>query len=250
MKRLLKGKKILVTREMSQAKPFSDLIELAGGIPIEVPLITIQCRNINIEMQCDQFNWIIFTSAHGVNCFFKSFNQNKALNYVQFATVGHKTDKALNKYGYESAFIPSTYNAEAMAEEFFEQFSVANNILLVQGNLSRKLLINELEKRNLSFDSIVVYDTKCNLEIKENVNHVLTTNKFDFITFTSPSTVRAFMEMLDNQSDFKKTLQVPAVCIGTTTEKTALQFNFTHTILPKMFTIESMVERMIEFNQM
>src|SRR5699024_9756823 len=219
MNRSLKGKKILVTREESQAKQFSDIIEQHDGIPVEVPLLKIHCREVEKNIPLNDFDWIFFTSAHGVDCFFK--------------TVDHKTEKALKKYDYKATFIPSTYNAEVMAKEFFNTYPNANHILLVRGNLSREILVTELKERQLTFETVVVYDTMDNIEMKESLLAVLREEDIDFLTFTSPSTVKAFMKMVRDESCLNKILQLPCVCIGTTTEKIAHKQQFTQTIVPQ-----------------
>ena len=246
----LEGRKILVTREASQAKQFSDLITNSGGVPVEVPLLTIRCIDqTNNDLDVNQFNWIFFTSAHGVNCFFKQFMKEDFKN-IKFATVGHKTEKALKSFGYKAEFIPSTYNAEIMAKEFFEIYPDANYILLVRGNISRKLLVKELTERNLAFDTCVVYETAYFLEMKDQLIRVIEEENIDLITFTSPSTVKAFMEIMGQQPDINKILHVPCVCIGTTTEQAAKKFGFTTTIVPDTFTIENMVESMKNYIHM
>ena len=247
MNRSLKGKKILVTREESQAKQFSDMIEQYDGISVEVPLLKIHCREVEKNIPLNDFDWIFFTSAHGVDCFFKKYTGYKFERKHQFATVGHKTEKALKKYGYKATFIPSTYNAEVMAKEFFNTYPNANHILLVRGNLSREILVTELKERQLTFETVVVYDTMDNIEMKESLLAVLREEDIDFLTFTSPSTVKAFMKMVRDESCLNKILQLPCVCIGTTTEKIAHKQQFTQTIVPQTFTIENMVESMIDF---
>src|SRR5699024_10161027 len=246
----LRGKKVLVTRESSQAKKFSNLIQNNDGIPIEVPLLAIRCQEERKTINPSKFDWIFFTSAHGVNCFFSEHKDKKKLKHCLFATVGHKTENALKNYGYEAAFIPTTYHAEAMAEEFFHCYPKANNVLLVRGNLSRRLLVDELTERKLQFDTVVVCETTYFLEMKETLLAVLKKEKIDFLTFTSPSTIKAFIEMIGTESIMEKVLQIPCVCIGTTTEKTAKQYHFATTIVPDTFTIEHMVESMIDFIQM
>lgn len=248
----LKGKKILVTREKAQAATFETLIEKYNGTAVCVPLLQIKCRtksheNVQILEKIDAFNWIFFTSAHGVNCFFNEF-ASVTFTQTNFATVGHKTASALKEHGYHAAFIPSTYNAEVMAKEFFEKYSNANHILLVRGNLSRKLLVTELTKRKLNFNTLIVYDTVYYRSMKTRLLNVLVKENLDYITFTSPSTVKAFIEMIENHPNYDDFLQIPTVCIGTTTEKTANEFDFKQTFTPKMFTIDSMVETMIHLN--
>ncbi|MFD2133691.1 uroporphyrinogen-III synthase [Pseudogracilibacillus auburnensis] len=243
----LQGKRILITREKSQAKEFARLIEKYKGIPIEVPLLHITCRNIikKTKVELQTFDWIFFTSAHGVHCFFNQFKDNQFIQTL-FATVGHKTEKALKEYGYKASFIPTTYNAEVMADEFFKRYPEADNILLVRGNISRQVLVNELTDRKRTFETIVVYDTKAYTNMKETLLHVLEEKKLDYVTFTSPSTVKTFMEMIEGHPTLQEFLTIPAVCIGTTTEKAAIKFQCKRTIVPEMFTIESMVEKLIE----
>ncbi len=252
MKLSLSGKKILVTREASQSKQFSAIIKQAQGLPIEVPLLKIECRKeIDHRLELSDYNWIFFTSAHGVRCFFQAYAHNKAtLTRTYFATVGHKTENALKEVGFKADFIPSTYNAEVMAKEFFALYPDANNILLVRGNLSRKLLVEELTRRRLIFDTTVLYDTIPYKDHKAVLLNKLENETIDFLTFTSPSTVKTFMEMVEQEPIRNKVVHIPCVCIGTTTEKTAQSFSFSKTIVPITFTIESMVESMIEFIRM
>lgn len=246
----LQGKNILITREKSQANEFASLIKEYGGNPIKVPLLHITCRKQEtveeINAKLPSFEWIFFTSAHGVTCFFETYGSRHYFPKIKFATVGHKTEVALKKYGYEATFIPSTYNAQVMSEEFFAYYPNANHILLIRGNISRKLLVNELTKKEIDFDTLVVYDTSAFLSMKAMLLHVLTAEQVDYLTFTSPSTVRAFMEMVQGHPQLSDFLQMPAVCIGTTTEKAAIEYQFKHTFVPHMFTIESMVETMID----
>ncbi|MEI3612876.1 uroporphyrinogen-III synthase [Pseudogracilibacillus sp. SO30301A] len=246
----LQGKKILVTREASQAKQFSDLITNSGGVPIEVPLLSIRClEQTNNNINIDQFTWIFFTSAHGVNCFFNQFS-NENFEDIKFATVGHKTEKALKSFGFEAEFIPSTYNADVMAKEFFETYPDVNDVLLVRGNISRKLLVKELSERNLGFNTCVVYETAYNLEMKDKLIRVIQEKNIDLLTFTSPSTVKAFMKIMEDHPNIQDIFLIPCACIGTTTEQTAKKFGFTTTIVPNTFTIESMVERMKNYIHM
>src|SRR5699024_7743237 len=61
----------------------------------------------------------------------------------------------------------------------------------------------------------------------------------DFISFTSPSTVEAFAQATNKNGNL---LQIPAVCIGTTTATSAENIGFKTIIVPKIFTIESMLK--------
>lgn len=247
MPRLL-NKRILITREKKQSQIFSEKILRSGGIPIEVPLLKISCKdkdkikNNYIFNELGRYQWIFFTSANGVDCFFKLINTDifNVLASSKIAVVGHKTELALKKHGFHADFIPTTYNAEVMASEFLAKHPTNRPLLLVRGNRSRTVLPFQFSNYGLTFDLVEVYETSYNLDIKKTLNKYMIEDEIDFITFTSPSTVDAFMKMTAERSFHDKV----CVCIGTTTEKRAQEYGFKTTIVPDQFTIEGMIDCM------
>ncbi|MUV39416.1 Uroporphyrinogen-III synthase [Lentibacillus sp. JNUCC-1] len=249
----LAGKTVLITREKKQASTFSRCIKLQGGHPVEVPLLKINCTNpidTNTSMvDFKQYDWLFFTSANGVHCFLNSAQREGHADFsnVRLAAVGPKTDQALRQYGYQAEFIPSVYNADVMAKEFLPVAGRPKRILLVQGNWSRDVLPNFFEEHAIHFDTLIAYQTSINYESRELLNHVLEQKKVDFLTFTSPSTLNAFVEMAET-ANYDKSWDV-CVCIGTTTEQAALANGFTHILTPAEFTIDGMLEEMIAYTE-
>lgn len=239
----LHEKTILITREQHQAKEFSEKVLQHGGKPIEVPLLNVSCKehaaNEEIFRALHVYQWLFFTSANGVACFFqlaKKYQVNiDSLKTKQFAVVGHKTGNALKKFGFKVDFIPSTYNADVMASEFLKKSTEVGPVLLVRGNRSRDVLPTEFSMHGLYFRSLVVYETTYNYKMADRLNDVLAKKQYDFITFTSPSTVESFSEMalIENEKT--------CVCIGTTTEARAQALGFTTIITPAEFTIDGMI---------
>lgn len=240
----LHGKRILVTREENQAKEFSDLILQHGGIPLEVPLLKITCIDQedtgNYFDAIEEYQWIFFTSANGVRCFFQLAGNyimdNNKLEKIRFAAVGRKTEKALKEYGFSAEFVPAVYNADVMAEEFLSDFQADSPVLLVRGTRSRDILPERFSQNGVIFDSIVVYKTSFNTEAEVLLNEILNQKDLDFITFTSPSAVEAFVKAANTES------KVVCVCIGTTTESRARELGFSSVITAEEFTIEGMIE--------
>lgn len=244
----LNSQRILITREQSQATVFSKTIKAEKGIPIEVPLLKINCVAYHHTLNLRHYDWIFFTSANGVKCFFECVLQaNQPLPLCNIGVVGPKTEQVLNSYGYDAEFIPSTYHADTMAEEFLKNYPTAGPILLVRGNRSRDVLPKVLASHLISYDSIEIYETTTNTNARNELNRVLYNEDIDFITFMSPSTVDAFMNMIDNNLWKRLKHHVVSVCIGTTTEKRAHEHGICHTIIPEEFTIEGMIERMKQY---
>ena len=242
----LHEKNILITREEKQGRQFAEKIRECQGNPVEVPLLKISCmehlENQKYFQRLANYQWIFFTSANGVRCFFqlaKTYKINtKVLENVNVAVVGHKTEDALKKYGLSASFIPTIYNAEVMSKEFFNVYQDVSPVLIVRGSKSLDILPEEFELRGIAYDAIEIYETLFRTDMKKRLNEVLNTGEIDFITFTSPSSVESFHRLA--QAD----VHVPVVCIGTTTEKTAKQLGFHYILVPEEFTVEGMIHRM------
>ncbi|RDW19324.1 uroporphyrinogen-III synthase [Oceanobacillus arenosus] len=245
----LQNKKIVVTREATQANLFTEKILQYGGIPIEIPLLKISVKqnpkNVELINRIADFEWIFFTSANGVKAFFTLASHYKVdfekLHTKKFAVVGHKTEDVLNTYGFTADFLPTVYNAETMADEFLTAVGTLHAILLVRGNRSLPTLPTELLRHGVLFATIEAYETVFNAESKGALNRLLLDNDYDFITFTSPSCVEAFQEMAT------ESMKQKCVCIGTTTEKRAVELGFTDILTAEQFTIDGMITAMCQY---
>jgi uroporphyrinogen-III synthase len=246
----LLGKKVLVTREASQAKKFTKQLLAYGADVVEVPLLKIACKNSveNIEAMyhLDEFQWLFFTSVNGVECFFNILEQNNLhVPEVKFAVVGHKTEEVLSRFGYQAEIVPSIYDGETLVKEFLEKYQVSGRVLLVQGSRSRDVIEKGLAKAGMLYDTVVVYETLYNDEAKEQLQQELDRNTFDFITFTSPSTVEAFVTF----SNYEIPNHTIVVCIGTTTAERAKELGLSNIVSSELFTIEGMIHVMCDITK-
>lgn len=243
---MLYDQTILITREAKQAQAFSEMVLQYGGTPVEVPLLKIACTerdgDKSILQKLSNYQWIFFTSSNGVDCFMQLAMKQQIsmtkLKQKKYAVVGHKTEKALNKYELNTAFIPTVYNADHMADEFLAQYPEAGPLLLVRGNRSRDILPNRFSEHGVSFDIIEVYASEYNEQAAAALKAAFAAHRFDFLTFTSPSTVDAFLEA--KGADLATDGAI-CVCIGTTTEQRAREAGFRHLLTPEQFTIEGML---------
>lgn len=246
----LQNQSILVTREKSDATKFANEIIKYGGRPITMPLLQIDCLTFENRKQSQltdiNYEWIFFTSKNGVNCFLKKLENERLLQStgVKIAAVGSKTADALIALGYHVDFIPSQYNAEVMAAEFLTKYPDTGQTLFVRGVIASNILIDAFTKANRQFYCYEVYDTLVNLPIKDELHHVLYNQKIDILTFTSPSTLNAFVNLVEKPELFFST---PAVCIGMTTQRRAKEVGFTKTIVPKKFTANGMIMALSDY---
>ncbi|MFD1018933.1 uroporphyrinogen-III synthase [Thalassobacillus hwangdonensis] len=253
----LAGKRILVTRAEHQAISLSEELKKVGGEPVEVPLLGFYPRNdgknITTIARLHEYAWMIFTSSNGVKFFFDLWDKHgeEWPKDLKIAAVGEKTDEALRQHNHTADFMPSTYTAEVMADEFRQVDPDPGKVLVVRGNLSRDVLPEAFREQHVLFQTITVYDT---LPMKENKRQLLqemNDQPMDGLTFTSPSTIRAFHSFCEGEQQFEDWLHLPCLCIGPTTASEAERTGFKEIITPdSLYTVEGMVDALRKyFNQ-
>src|SRR5699024_5548265 len=167
--------------------------------------------------------------------------QKEDVRSCRIAAVGSKTAKALEKHGCTVHFSTNTFHAEAMAREFFQKYTSSRPVLFVRGNRSRRELINSFLVNQIRFYCLQVYKTMQNQSIKSELNRQLKQHQFDFLTFTSQSTVDSFIQLTEEAHRF---LDQPIVCICPTTKKRAKEHGFANIFVPEQYTIEGMIDTM------
>ncbi|GMB07445.1 uroporphyrinogen-III synthase [Thermolongibacillus altinsuensis] len=245
----LRGKKVLVTREREQAKSFSAKLKEQGALPVEVPLIQTslpQQIDETVLAHWNEYDWIVFTSQNGVKYFFELAGSLPEEKRPKVAAVGEKTAQALQKKWGPIDLVPDEFVAESLAEAMKQHVQKGERILLVKGNLARETLRNELQSFAQVTD-FIVYETSINKAAKEELIRLLEKKELDVITFTSSSTVRNFMELLDGCPLDQWLKDVAIACIGPITKQTAHELGMRVDICPHTYTIDGMIEAMNDY---
>ncbi|WP_079479507.1 uroporphyrinogen-III synthase [Halobacillus salinus] len=247
----LTGRTVLVTRGKTQAASMVHAIERQGGNVIHTPLVTFQVNNTRenqrILIQLHDYDWVFFTSSNGVKFFFTILNDiniEVPVN-LRFAVVGEKTERTLEKYGYQADFVPSSFKGSKMGKEFFERFEPSMSILYVRGNRSKDDLIDNFKEQQVFFQTITAYDTLLVKNDKHKIEKLVENGEIDALTFTSPSTVEAFSEMIE----IDDVCSIPCFCIGPTTASEAEAAGFRHIFIPESYTIDHMVDSLSQYFQ-
>lgn len=245
------GKTIFISREESKAQDFIDPLERLGANILPHSLITFELRTTEDQRtmlaQLNTFDWIVFTSANGVKFFYETldnYHVSKAeVNQIKKAVVGKKTQQFLEQYDESVDFVPNVFDAEHFSQTFVAE-KQPTNVLLVKGNLSRKVIDHALSQSNISFKTMTVYNTVINREVKAQTLDVVK-RPVDAWVFTSPSSIQAFEEFVDLQE--ATILEQPCFCIGHTTEEQAKLAGFKQTIVPREFTLEGLAEAVTNY---
>ena len=237
----LHGERILITREETKAAEMADKVTKLGGSPVIVPMIEInfpeKLEDTAILERLSDVSWVFMTSANGVDGFFQLLRKQQITfpEGLKIGIVGKKTEKVLHRYGYAASFVPETFDAQAMAEAFISFYTSDKPVLLIRGNLSRPTLPEKLKEAQIAYEALEVYETTYCVESKQKLNQELPT--VDYITFTSPSTAEAFVQLAEcipNNATY--------ICIGNTTEDKARELGIPDVYTSIPYTTDAMLD--------
>ena len=258
--RPLMGKQVLVTRAEEQAEALAGRLEMLGAETVKLPLIRIEpseneaLLDAAIERALDGgYDWIVFTSVHGVRAFFEQVRHKgvdpQNLRSIKFAVIGPATGKALEDFGFKPDAMPDRYTNEGLAEMFEHLLGKAERerplrFLLWRAKGAREVLAQKLRELGAFVEEVHAYRTVPNQLPAEQLNDLLG-QKIDIITFTSPSTVRAFFEVLGNERAKKILDSAVIATIGPVTEQACREFGVEPQIVASVHTVEGLVDAIV-----
>lgn len=251
----LLDKKVLVPRGKDQAKSFSQLVERLGGIPVEIPLLAFRPIEKNQRLQdclqaLDTYDWLIFTSNVTVETFFSFFKNDAGSVLPKIAVIGKRTEEVVKEKGVQADFVPSTYVAEVFVEEFLPIIESGSKVLIPKGNLAREYIATALTEAGAQVDEVVIYETYLPVENRLKLAQMIAEKQLDILTFTSPSTVDHFMEVVKEHGLAEQLSTCIIGCIGPVTEKKLIQYGLTVHASPKEYTVNEMIKSTIAYLEM
>jgi uroporphyrinogen III methyltransferase/synthase len=204
-KRPLLGKRIVVTRTRKQASALSSKLRDLGADVIELPTIRIEPPSdlrefAELVQDAHIYDWIVFTSANGVEAFFdiffKLYDDLREIGGVRIATIGPATAQRIKDFHLHVDLQPEEFVAEAVVREFKKLGSIENErILVVRAEKARDVLPKELSAAGAIVDEAFAYRTVPETRDVNGARHRLVDGGADLITFTSSSTVENFLAL-------------------------------------------------------
>ena len=204
-KRPLLGKRIVVTRTRKQASVLSNELRALGSHVIELPTIRIEPPSnlrefAELVQEAHMYDWIVFTSANGVEAFFgiffKLYDDAREIGGVRIAAIGPATAQRVKDFHLHVDLQPEEFVAEAVFREFKKQESIENlRILLVRAEKARDTLPKKLSDLGAIVDEASAYRTVPETRDTSGARQKLVQDGADLITFTSSSTVENFLAL-------------------------------------------------------
>jgi uroporphyrinogen III methyltransferase / synthase len=251
-KRPLLGKRIVVTRTRKQASALSRKLRSLGAHVIELPTIRIEppsdLREFGELVQdAHIYDWIVFTSANGVEAFFdiffKLYDDSREIGGARIAAIGSATAQRVKDFHLHVDLQPKEFVAEEVVREFKKQGSIENlKILLVRAEKARDVLPKELSALGAIVDKALAYRTVPETRDTSGARRQLATDGADLITFTSSSTVENFLAL---GLPWPKGMQVAS--IGPITSQTARNNGLKIDVEAKRHDIDGLVDAIGDF---
>ncbi len=251
-KRPLFGKTVVVTRPEAQAASFAALLREKGARVITFPVIRI-VPSERMELldsalaNINSYQWIIFTSANGVRFFFERLQglsmDVRDLKGVRIATIGPTTAAAIQQRGIRVDLVPEDFISEGVVRAFEEIDIRGARILLPRAETARDVIPQGLARQGALVDVIPVYRTVGTGRERTDFVRAIKEQEIDVITFTSPSTVTNFIDIIGGPSKIPPTARI--ACIGPVTAASAEKAGLAVDIMQGPFEIEGFVEAIV-----
>jgi uroporphyrinogen III methyltransferase/synthase len=251
-KRPLLGKRIVVTRTRKQASVLSNKLRALGAHVIELPTIRIEPPSdlrefAELVQDAHVYDWIVFTSANGVDAFFdiffKLYDDAREIGAVRIAAIGPATAQRVKDFHLHVDLQPDEFVAEAVVKEFEKQGSIENlRILLVRAEKARDTLPKELSALGAILDEAFAYRTVPETRDTSGARRQLAQDGADLITFTSSSTVENFLAL---GLPWPKGMRIAS--IGPITSKTVRDHGLTVDVEARRHDIDGLAQAIREF---
>ena len=248
----LLGRRVLVTRTRNQAGLLSRHLAELGAIPIEVPTIDLRPPHDYAELdnalaEVSGFDWIVFASANAVRAVYDRLvatgRDSRSLHSVRVAAIGPATADAISECGIVADLVPETATSKGLTDALAREHIHGSRILLPRADIATQDIPERLIALGAVVKQVTAYRTVIPEGSKGQAAEALQSG-IDVATFTSSSTVRNLLGLLENEADSLAGAKI--ACIGPTTASTAGSFGLKVDIVAKTPTIAGLVEALIE----
>jgi uroporphyrinogen III methyltransferase/synthase len=206
MRQPLFGKAVVMTRDIPGNAEFARKIIARGGRPVEFPTIAIQPLTNRDEFlrtlaEFAGYEWIVFTSANGVRVFFEALRNlgkdARVFGGMKIAAIGPRTAECLQEVGIRADFVPEVFTGRELARQLINYTELRNKrILLLRSEIASDELVEGLEQGGAAVTDISVYTAVPHKGDSAELTEQMRLSQIHWLTFASPSAVRAFFEQV------------------------------------------------------
>ncbi len=225
--RPLGGQTVAVTRARAQASGLARALVQLGANVVQAPVIRTQPLP-GPPPDLTQYDLVCFTSPNAVSALFERLGQGttpadardaRAFAGARVAAIGPGTARALAEHGLVADIVPERSVAEALVEALAG--TPVEHALVARAKEARDVIPDALRARGAQVDVLALYETVAE---PLSVQALEQARQADYITFTSSSTVRFFLDAADGAAGLSPETRI--VSIGPITSETLHEHGF------------------------
>ena len=184
----LAGRSVAVTRARAQASPLAARLRALGATVVEAPAIRIEPLDATLP-DLSRFDLLCVTSPNGASRLLELCRDARDLRGPAIAAIGPGTADALRAGGIEADIVPARAVAESLVEALVGR--PVKRALIARAEQAREVLPDALRERGAEVEILALYRT-----VAEPLDDAARTAALgaDYVTFTSASAVRFFVE--------------------------------------------------------
>ncbi len=188
----LSGRVVAVTRARAQSSGLASRLRGLGAEVVEAPSIRIVPLD-GPAPDLAGYDLLCLTSPNGVRILFERLTSAgrdaRALAGLRVAAIGPGTARALGEYGITPDIVPERFVAEGLVEALADV--PVSRALIARAAEARDVLPQALRDRGAEVDVLALYETVAEPLSDSELDAV---GRADYVTFTSSSTVRFFLD--------------------------------------------------------
>ena len=249
MKGPLGGVRVLVTRPARQAAGMIQALEAAGAEVVAFPATRIEAPADGgaalreAAARIGSFDWVVLSSANGVERLQAALAEAGTARAptTRFACVGPATAAALAEAGMEAAVVADRHVAEGLVEALRETVVHGARVLLPQAAGARPVLAEGLSGLGAEVEVVQAYRSVTDGRGAGEVRERLERGEIGVVTFTSPSTVERFAEVLGTDAG-----GALIAVIGPVTAEAAASLGLPPRVVARQHTVSGLIEALVE----
>ncbi len=251
------GKTIVATRDLKGNAEMARSIVARGGRAAEFATLSLQAlteRNEFLQMlaRITGYDWLIFTSANGVEVFFEALRalgkDARALGKILVAALGARTAAALARFGIQADFVPTVFTGAQLARQLIAYTNLrGKKVLLLRSEIASDELPDLLEDAQAEVDDVPIYTAAAVKTDSEPLSRQIQQGHIHWLTFASPSAVRAFFEQIPPATVLSSSAKVAS--IGPVTTRQLAELGVRIDLEAAAHTIEGLLDAIEDFER-
>jgi uroporphyrinogen III methyltransferase / synthase len=193
----LAGRSVAVTRARAQVSGLAERLRSLGADVVEAPAIKIVPLDGPVP-DPQRYDLVCLTSPNGVRLLFQRLldrgRDARVFGGARVAAIGPGTAAALADRGIVADIVPERFVAEGLVEALADL--PVNRALVARAADARDVLPDALRARGADVDVVALYETVAEPLAEWQLDAI---GRADYITFTSSSTVRFFLDAAGNR---------------------------------------------------